>query len=366
MKISSLLGLTLGVSLGFAVAEEERPYTGLYLASGLTEENGVISGWYDAEKTREEDVDDPMCYAASAANILAWWQNGTNAAPGGTPTELNDIWSTFKNNNQLHDTGGTFHFAVNWWLSGVYVPSEYKEADKTWTLASESDPMWERYFLQHSDLDSAPAIPVTLPNYKKDGANFRGYYYDQYGLTQQNLSDFLVSIWNYSPPSPPDTPGTDGAASDTSNNAITLDAINNPASIYNIDFAGVLENSAISLAILDDDTLGHAITLWGVEYDKDGKLTTLWLTDSDDYIHQLFSVAVTLDDKENKIYLGKLVDGKYICDAYKGYENVYIAGVYAIDTDEATYWQLVPEPGTATLSLLALAALAARRRRTSR
>ena len=100
MKLSSLLGLTLGVSLGFAVAEEERPYTGLYLASGLTEENGVISGWYDAEKTREEDVDDPMCYAASAANILAWWQNGTNAAPGGTPTELNDIWSTFKNNNQ--------------------------------------------------------------------------------------------------------------------------------------------------------------------------------------------------------------------------------------------------------------------------
>ena len=100
-----------------------------------------------------------------------------------------------------------------------------------------------------------------------------------------------------------------------------------------------------------------------VEYDENGKLTTMWLTDSDDYIHQLFSVAVTLNDKENKIYLGEQVDGKYICDAYKGYENVYIAGVYAIDTSESAGWLLIPEPTTATLSLLALAGLAARRRR---
>jgi MYXO-CTERM domain-containing protein len=207
---------------------------------------------------------------------------------------------------------------------------------------------------------------MTLPNYKNNGADFRGYYYDQYGLTQQNLSDFMATIWNYTGPKTPDAPDTDGAVSDTSNNTITLDAINDPASIYNIDFAGVLERSAISLAILDDDTLGHAITLWGVEYGENGNLTTLWLTDSDDYAHQLFSVAVTLDDKENKIYLGKKnADGKYICDAYEGYENIFIGGIYAIDTNVAAQWQLVPEPTTASLSLMALAALAARRRRHS-
>ena len=105
--------------------------------------------------------------------------------------------------------------------------------------------------------------------------------------------------------------------------------------------------------------------MWGVKYDEDGNLTTLLLTDSDDKAHQIFSVDVTLNDKENKIYLGNLVDGKYICDAYKGYENVYIGGVYAIDTSEAHAWQLVPEPTMATLSLLALAGLAARRRRQS-
>ena len=51
MKLGSILGLSLGFSLGFAFAEDEMIYKGLYLASGLSEENGVITGWYDAEKT---------------------------------------------------------------------------------------------------------------------------------------------------------------------------------------------------------------------------------------------------------------------------------------------------------------------------
>ncbi len=134
------------------------------------------------------------------------------------------------------------------------------------------------------------------------------------------------------------------------------------------DFASILEDSVISLAIFDDNKLAHAITLWGVEYDEHGKLTTLFLTDSDGYKNQLFSVSVTLNEAENKIYFGSLVDGKYICnvEAYQGLENVYIGGVCAIDTYEASQWKLVPEPTTATLSLLALAGLAMRRRRATR
>lgn len=107
-----------------------------------------------------------------------------------------------------------------------------------------------------------------------------------------------------------------------------------------------------------------ALTLWGVEYDADGNLTTMWLTDSDDYEEKIFSVSATLDREKNKIYLGdKVVDGDRSYYLYDGMSNVFIGEINVLNTDESSTWRLVPEPTTATLSLLALAGLAARRRR---
>ena len=358
MKLTSFFVLSLGLSFGSAFAEEsdESTYTGRYLACGLSEENGVITGWYDAEKTKEADIDDPMCYAASAANLLAWWYDSGKAVASDAPTELNDIWSTFKSNNQ-QDEGGTAFCAINWWLSGVYAPCSQQD-DMTWVIAPENDPLWERSYLNPIDFDAPTGIPVTLPNYQKDGADFSGYYYDQYGLTKEDVSTFLFEAWSYSDPTTPDE--TDGT--------ITPGEIEGPPSICEVDFVEILEDSAISLGIFSDEgNLGHAITLWGVEYDEDGNLTTLWLTDSDDYINQLFSAAVTLDEEANKIYFGELVgegeDAYYYFDEYENYKNIYIGEILALNTEEALKWQLVPEPTTATLSLLALVSLAARRRR---
>ena len=368
MKLTSLFALTLGLSLGSAIAEAESIYSGLYLAHGLCEENGVISGWHDAEKTREDDIDDLMCYAASASNLLAWWQNSSYSVASDAPTELNDIWSTFVNNNQIQNSGGTFQSAVNWWVSGVYSPSVYNDADGAWDLASESDPVWARHHLKYSAFvtedGQAPAYPMTLPNYQKDGAAFGGYYYDQYGLTKQDLTDFLPTIWSYFAAETSDAPDTE------TDGTIALSEFESKPSICGVDFVETLESSAISLAIFSDEgNLGHAITLWGVEYDENGNLTTLWLTDSDDYINQIFSAAVTLDEDANKIYIGELVgegeDAYYFSEAYDYYKNVYIGEIYALNTEDALKWQLVPEPTTVTLSLLALCGIAARRRRGS-
>ena len=66
-----------------------------------------------------------MCYAASAANLIACWQNASNAVESAAPKELNDIWSTFVENNQTPTIGGTAFAVVNWWIAGVYAPSEY-------------------------------------------------------------------------------------------------------------------------------------------------------------------------------------------------------------------------------------------------
>ena len=96
--------------------------------------------------------------------------------------------------------------------------------------------------------------------------------------------------------------------------SLTLPAaeeVEDPVSICDINFAELLEGSPISLGIYSDSAnLAHSVTLWAVEYDNDGNLTTIWLTDSDDYENRIFSVQVTLDKEENKIYFGTLVEGE--------------------------------------------------------
>lgn len=350
-----------------AFAEDESTYTGLYLASGLSEENGVISGWYDAEKTQAEDMDDSMCYAASASNLIAWWQNSEYALASEAPKELDVIWNTFVSNNLIQDAGGSPLSAINWWISGVYTPVR----DEAW--AAGGDELWDRHYITYDEvkdeLSSEPeAQPVTLPNFStKDGEYFGGYYFDQYGLTQQDLASFLIEAWEYEAPESPDTPEASGTTHHTQTlGDFTIEENEGPGKIYEVDFVEILDGSPIALSVHSENDdpelcLAHALTLWGVEYDEDGNLIQVWLTDSDDYINQIFSVSAVMNKEENRIYLGEWDDDHYNWEGYG--ENVYIDGVFILDTSVLENWQIVPEPTTATLSLLALAGLAARRRR---
>ena len=353
MKLTSLFVLSLGLTLGFSFAEEENVYTGLHLAYGLEfdEENDEITGWHDANKNgaTDGDADDNMCYAASASNLIAWWQNSDRKVASNAPQKLEDIWQTYKDNNQIWDQGGDTGSALNWWISGIYMPVA-DDTGESWAPAD--DPIWQRYYatpdneLYESEEASKP-LALTLPNNINGG-----YYYDQYGLTQSDLSNFIVSVWTYEPSEELD------AAEAPDEEGLT--------SISDVDFVEIFEDSAVGLAICDDaGELAHAITLWGVTLDEDGNLATMWLTDSDDLEEGIFSVSVTMDEDANKIYFGEWneKEGAYINEAYWGCTNVYIDGIFAINTSEAANWQLVPEPATATLSLLALASLVTRRRR---
>lgn len=384
MKLTHLFTLSLGLSLGFtstsAAGNNTEETNETHWAKGLeatyTEENGwKVSGWYDAQKTAENEKDDNMCYAASAANLLAWWQNSGDAPASAAPRDLDTIWDTFVRNNQFEAEGGEALSAINWWMSGVYAPSAEvspqpgNKSGSAWKWADESAPEWERYFSTYEECAESPEVlPMTLPNYTKDEQEFGGYYYDQYGLTQSELSAFLQEVWSYQEPDDAETSGmfTDGDSAGTDENE-EID------SIVDVDFKEILKDSAISLGIISDEILpddgseseeglAHAITLWGVEY-TNGELSALYLTDSDDDNAEatLFTLSVELNEEDNKIYFGeKNGNGDYE-SAYG--TNVYIGGIYALDTTVTKNWQLVPEPTTATLSLLALAALAARRRR---
>ncbi len=321
MKLSHLSILFMGLATGLfgAGVAEASAFTGTVWAQGVSQEGG----WYDAQKNDpyNGDADDLMCYAACAANQIAWWQNsayGRNLSSS-APRDINAIWQTYVDSNQKWNDGGDPAAAINWWISGVYAPT--------------TDAEWNRYYAEMLKED----LPLTLPA-------TNGYYYDEYGLTSRDLSDFIFDAWIYGEWSK-----------------------DNPAGI---DFRQLFESGAcISLAIAFPDTgLGHAITLWGVEYDN-GELTKLWLTDSDDYWEDgpnLYSATVETG-ADGKMYItGTEYDIPETEDTqgwmYFG-EGAYIDSVYAINAPVSANWQLVPEPTTATLSLLALAALAARRRK---
>ena len=306
MTLSRLLTCSLCLTAVVASAEE-------YWASGIYQSDGNYHGWYDVDKTGD---DDGMCYAASAANLVAWWQFGRQnsglSLPSGVPTAPEDIWGKYKSACEKTDEGGVTVCAINWWLSGVYLPATPDEEARSVVGYDE----------ENVDL-------ITLKS-------FSGYYYDQYSLTEDDLGDFFKMY--------------------------ALDPEDEEEKeLYAGVFADLLTNGAgVSLGLSSDKgELAHAVTLWGAEYDDvTGVLSMIWLTDSDDNNHQLFSVDVNVDEDANKIYFK---DPEKV--GYGYYEGVYIDQVRAILPSVAEAWG-IPEPNAATLAaLMSLVGVATRRRR---
>lgn len=318
MKKISLFSAAFSVVAGaFLCAPAQAAVTTLWV-DGVSQSGG----WYDANKANPgaADGDNNLCYAASASNLIAWWQS-KYTVPTGTPNTLDAIWARYKEGSNT-DTGGDTGGAVQWWLTGVYMPLSDEEEDRSifWNTGSS-----------------------TL-------TSFEGYYYDQYNLTMWGDYGFYEFLC------PDDRPSSEDSY---------LRSIG--SKMLNL----VGRGCGMGLSIADDaGSLAHAITLWGIEYDNASNvISKLWLTDSDDaqypWVGQdgLFAVDVEVNETNGKLYISTTDS-----DWYTKEELVYVDGIFAIDPSVSDAWGLapaaaVPEPATATLSLLALAALAARRRR---
>lgn len=92
--------------------------------TGVSQEGG----WYDANKTIEKDGDENLCWAASASNLLAWWQ-AQYQIPANIPNSIDAIWSKYKASAMV-DEGGDTHVAIQWWLTGVYLPTSNDTNDE--------------------------------------------------------------------------------------------------------------------------------------------------------------------------------------------------------------------------------------------
>ena len=299
------------------------------------------SGWTDYNKADpdSQDGDNNLCWAAATSNVINWWQN-RYVTPDDAP-KGEEIWNTFKESVNA-DIGGSNACAFQWWLTGQYVKDDTNGQYAYWRT------------------NSAAINNGTIGQQ----SGFEGFYRD----IALPANDKNIYPWNYE-----------------LMQFVTFAPVNTGVIPDNVGFTVVealRSGSAATISLSNFQNSGHAITLWGVDYDADYNLLGLWLTDSDDAQYglnpeglfhvdlQTENVTVTTSDgtTEQREYLtfAGLESGDWYwkSDTFSN-KTLFISRFEFFNTGVSDMWGLekVPEPATATLGLLALAGLAARRRR---
>lgn len=313
-------------------------YGAEYWVDGVSKE----SGWYDANKTPTDDGyawvdgdkgDVGTCHLATAANLVAWWQNryADKLNTQGVPSTAEEIWATYKE-NQIVDSGGFVPYSFQWWLTGVEKPANEEEAVFTKDGFSAGDVILKASDGFYRDL--------LLPY--ESGIIDAEAYYDT-GISSA-LSSLLTS---------------------TSYGTNSFDSVSG-------DLLTALTGGCAVGMRLQYSGGYHALTLWGAETDESGIITKLWLTDSDDSKKTYGGIT---DPSLFYVYVGENENGEMeilnhgkannYADSDRGLDTFVIRGLTIVNPSSSDNWawQSIPEPTTGTLSLLALAGLLARRRR---
>lgn len=225
---------------------DEEVETGLTVrfAEGVSLE----SGWYDVNKVKDGTVngDINMCWAATAANILQWWQDRYveqgNDLPEGCPDGKGEtyelaIMEVFHSQWDNTYGGHAFH-AVKWYFEGVNVCEG-----------------WNR--------QAQPLQPGSGGYFKHEWEQIEPYMYTGHdlGYTQDYNNYYL---W-----------GSGSGLNATGR----LKAFTELVELF-------IDKGMTSMAIAQRENYGgvhHSVTLWGYEKDNEtGLLTRIWITDSDD------------------------------------------------------------------------------------
>lgn len=208
------------------------------------------SGWYDTTKTWSGDSE--MCWAATAANMLSWWQHWDASTPdnGTTPPQgaLN-IYNQLKSDygSDLADTGAVI--GIDWWFNG-----------------STSAQFWSSQFTYNRESVLA-----------KGGGGYYTGLYENVGFQ----GDYFVK---------------DGYLSYSDVNTNLLSSMKS--------------HQTVGLGISQGEDTGHSITMWGVEYDTaSNTVSKLYVTDSDDYEGGLITLTCSTKQNDDKMFL--MGDGYY-------------------------------------------------------
>ena len=257
----------------------EQPAEGktLVLAEGVT----LTSGWYDVNK--QLNGDEMMCWAASASNILQWWQDrykeAGNTLPVGCPDGENTsgyqlkIMDIFRANWSNLARGAWTDSAVTWYFEGV------------------------------------------------DYYGNAGFGYDNRAYPNSGTGGYFSSVWN-------DVKSYLYNSSEYAygytcevNNYNWRNNSNGALQGFTDYIVSYIERGMVGLGVATGVNFsgGHAVTVWGYELDTTtGLLTKLYMTDSDDRATELKEYTVEADNNiMPKIRL-------------KGYATYYPMNIYPV------------------------------------
>ncbi len=235
----------------------------IVFAEGVT----LTSGWYDVNKLSTSSGDINMCWAASASNIIQWWQDRYVAAGNSLPSGAVTGPGT-----KEYDGVGKYNLALM---------ELYRDL---WWNEKGGDPdhgiVW--YFEGRNIQETASSGSHAQPNSSTSGGYFssvwnqilpRIYKYDKivvsgvveyYDLISTEFNNYY--IWG----------GGSGLSGE--------DRLKKFSELV-VEFIGRGPTS-FCISLNSNGGLLHATTLWGYEIDNTtGMITKLWITDSDD-IHQ--------------------------------------------------------------------------------
>jgi hypothetical protein len=232
--------------------------TEIHFAEGVT----ISSGWYDVNKigNGQQNGDINMCWAASCANIIQWWQDryveAGNTLPAGAVTGPGTTYqlALMEMYHELWDNsrGGTTSHGITWYFEGRNIMKEAAAGSHAQPLSNNTggyySSIWESQILPHVYHDYDYVVVPGIVEYDNlISTEYNNYYLwgNGSGLSdEQRLRKFTELV---------------------------------------VEF---MDRGVVSLAVSLGSNLGtlhHATTLWGYEIDNaTGLLTRIWITDSDD------------------------------------------------------------------------------------
>lgn len=225
-------------------------------------------------------ADGAMCWAAAASNVIQYWQdeyksfaNTPDTLPSGivdscygSPdgTAYLQVYQTILDNWTL-GSGASMN-AIGWWMQGRWVTTPVNSPGNKYAPAGGSN-------LKNPGLES--------------GAYFSNVFGDWRTLITQSKGGLPVypNLTNASFYSAQAGSGVnpDSAAPGSAVQQALRDAFSK-------------NGQAVALSLLPASGTGHAITCWGYEEDKDGKMTSLILADSDDSRYGTFMAELTMNE----------------------------------------------------------------------